>query len=96
MEKLILPLLEYNLQDKGNFEIQQIEKLFEEITEFRIEQDYIKKANELIDIIQVSLSLLNLYNNDILDMACKNNYEKHENRNIHAILGKIEILINKQ
>lgn len=91
---LELPILEYNVMDKSNFEKEQITKLFEKIKDFRVENDYILKANELIDLIQVSLSLLNLFNNDILEQACINNFKKHETRNQYNISGMYKIVKN--
>lgn len=93
---LLLPILKYQTLDKSEFERMQIDKLFEEIKEFRLEKDYIKRANELIDIIQVCLSLLNLFDTDILTIACGKNYEKHQKRNIYEILGNIKIIIDKK
>jgi len=88
-----LPVLDYakmNL-DKDNFESAQINKLFEEIEEFRSETSIIKKCCELFDIIQVVFSLLNIFSLDEIDQAFRLNIEKHNNRGIFKILGFFEI-----
>lgn len=93
MNKIILPRLLYESLDSSTFEIEQIEKLLEELEEFTKENDYQKKASELIDIIQVSFSLLNLFNNDIINQACLNNVKKHKTRKKFNIIGKYTINI---
>jgi len=90
---LKLPVIDYNssLIDKSNFEKLQIDKLLEEIEEFETEKDYIKKCCECMDIIQVSFSLLELFNQDIIDQVWKFHLEKLKNKKCFELKGIFEI-----
>lgn len=85
-----LPVLKY---PSDNFENIQINKLIEEIEEFRQEKDCRKteKACELLDLLQVSLSFLELFSVDEIDQAYRLNLEKHKDRQEFEIIGKYEI-----
>jgi predicted house-cleaning noncanonical NTP pyrophosphatase (MazG superfamily) len=86
-----MPVLKYSLD--LDFENRQIEKLFEEIEEFRQEKDCrrTEKACELLDLLQVSLSFLELFSVDEIDQAYRLNLEKHKDRQEFEIIGKYEI-----
>ena len=90
---LKLPVIDYkeNLVDKSNFEKLQIDKLLEEIEEFETEKDYLNKCCECIDIIQVSFSLLEIFNQDIIDQAYRIHLEKIKNKKGFEIKGIFEI-----
>ena len=92
---LILPILDYKILDKANFEKNQVTKLIEELTEFKNETDYLKKCNEYIDLLQVNLSFTNLFNPAILEQACLLNIEKHNKRKIFDIKGYYNIIAKK-
>jgi len=87
---LKLPVLEYKKNNNG-FVFEQIDKLHEEIEEFENEKDELKKCCELFDVLQVSLSLLDIFNVDTIDQAYRLNMQKHRDRDIFKIVGKYEI-----
>jgi hypothetical protein len=96
---LKIPILQYDtLNDKKQFEKYQSRKLVIELEEFEIEKDILKKACEALDVLQVSFSLLNLFDHDTIDQAYRLHYEKLKNRNQFPILGKYEIfmIMNKK
>jgi len=88
---LKLPVLKYDLIDKSNFEKNQIDKILEEIEEFETEKDYLKKCCECLDVIQVSFSLLELFNQDIIDQAWRLHNEKLKKKKSFEIKGIFEI-----
>jgi predicted house-cleaning noncanonical NTP pyrophosphatase (MazG superfamily) len=86
-----LPVLDYSNIEIDKFDKLQSEKLIEEIEEFMIETDTIKKACELMDVIQVALSFLDRFDIDTIDQAYRLNLEKHKERKRFAVIGKYEI-----
>ncbi|MDD5589430.1 MAG: hypothetical protein PHP92_05220 [Candidatus Nanoarchaeia archaeon] len=88
---LKIPILQYDTNDKKQFEKYQARKLVIELAEFEIEKDELKKACEALDVLQVSFSLLNLFDHDTIDQAWRLNLEKHKDRKIFDIVGKYEI-----
>ena len=48
-----IPVLDYKIENKENFENQQLDKFYEEIIEVSREKDDIKKCCECFDIIQL-------------------------------------------
>lgn len=96
---LKLPVLRYDNQEwYGNFKTLQLEKLFEEMQEFKKEDDILNKACEYLDMLQVVLSFSDMFSNDVLDQACRFNNEKHQKRKKFDIIGKYEIfkILNKK
>jgi predicted house-cleaning noncanonical NTP pyrophosphatase (MazG superfamily) len=86
-----LPVLNYSNIEIDKFDKVQSEKLIEEIEEFITETDTLKKACELMDVIQVALSFLDRFDIDTIDQAWRLNNEKHKERKKFEIIGKYEI-----
>jgi predicted house-cleaning noncanonical NTP pyrophosphatase (MazG superfamily) len=86
-----LPVLDYSKIEIDEFDQLQSNKLIEEIEEFLIEDDTLKKACELMDVIQVALSFLDRFDIDTIDQAWRLNIDKHKERKRFDIVGKYEI-----
>ena len=86
-----LPVLDYSKIEIDEFDQLQSNKLIEEIEEFLIEDDTLKKACELMDVIQVALSFLDRFDIDTIDQAWRLNIDKHKERKKFDIVGKYEI-----
>jgi len=86
-----MPVLDYGNIEIDDFDNIQSNKLIEEIEEFLSENDTLKKACELIDVIQVALSFLDRFDINTIDQAWRLNLEKHKDRKIFDIVGKYEI-----
>lgn len=86
-----LPVLKYPDWIIKDFDNLQSNKLIEEVEEFLIEDDKLKKACELFDILQVSFSFLDRFDKDTIDQAYQLNMQKHKDRQKFDIIGKYEI-----
>jgi hypothetical protein len=86
-----LPVLKYNSLLVSNFDIVQSNKLIEELEEYMAENDSIKKACELFDMLQVCFSFFDKFDKDIIDQAYQLNMKKHKDRQKFDIIGKYEI-----
>lgn len=95
-----MPVLQYkNTKDIDYFEKKQLEKLLEEIEEFKTEDIRINKSNkicELLDILQVVLSFLELFSKEEIKKASTMHKSKLEAR--YKLIGKYEIyqFLNKK
>lgn len=86
-----LPVLDYKDIEIDEFDRRQSEKLIEELEEFLSENDTLKKACELIDLIQVAFSFVDRFDIDTIDQAWRLNFDKHKDRKVFDIVGKYEI-----
>lgn len=63
---LYFPKLKYKNKDSSNFINQQISKLYEEVIELKEAKEKHEILEETMDIIQVALSILDMYSSEEL------------------------------
>lgn len=71
---MIFPILFY--EKKENFRRNQITKLNEELIELEKAETQEETLEELFDIIQVCISIISIYPNQLINSMCKKHYDK--------------------